>query len=68
MNKLTKSFLKYNFVIKYKKGTTDFLSRNAIDAMGIFSDQWKLVQEQDEFCNSIKQHMHKHKTNCSCNI
>jgi hypothetical protein len=31
----------------------DFLIQNAIDTIGIFSDQWKLAQEQDEFCSSI---------------
>ena len=41
----------------------DFLSRNATDAVGIFSDQWKLEQEQDEFCQSIKKHMHIHVNN-----
>jgi hypothetical protein len=44
-------------VIKYKKGSempADFFSQNAIDAVGFFSDQWKLEQEQDEFCFSIK--------------
>jgi hypothetical protein len=25
----------------------------------------KLAQEQENFCSFIKQHMHKHKTNCS---
>jgi hypothetical protein len=57
MNRLTEAFLKYNFMIKYKKGSempSDFLSRNAIDAMRIFSDDWKLKQEQDEFCRSNK--------------
>jgi hypothetical protein len=64
MNRLTEAFLKYNFVIKYKKGSkmpADFLSRNAIDAVGIFSDDWKLKQEQDECCQSVIKHMHIHK-------
>jgi hypothetical protein len=64
MNTLTEAFLKYNFVIKYKNGSemsTDFLSRNAINAVGISSDNWKLKQEQDEFCQSIRKHMHTHK-------
>jgi hypothetical protein len=41
LKRCTKAFLKYNFVIKYKKGSempTDFLSRNAIDAIGVFLD------------------------------
>jgi hypothetical protein len=57
MNRLTEAFLKSNFVIKYKKGSempADFLSQNANDAVGLFSDQWKLAQEQDEFCSSMK--------------
>ena len=69
MNRLTEAFLKYNVVIKYKKLNempANFLSRNAIDAVGIFSDNWKLKQEQDEFCQSIKKHMHTHKQTCSC--
>jgi hypothetical protein len=32
----------------------DFLSRNAIGAVGIFSDNWKLKQEQVELCQPIK--------------
>ncbi len=40
----------------------DYLSRNAIDVIGIFSDQWKLAQEeQDEFCT-----LYTHTNNCSC--
>jgi hypothetical protein len=69
MNRLTEDFLKYNFLIKYKKGSemlADFLCQNAIDAVGIFSHQWKLEQERNEFCSSIKQHMHRYKTMCSC--
>jgi hypothetical protein len=45
---------------------TDFCSQNAIDAIGIFSDKWKLAQEQDEICSSIKKHMHMLPSNCSC--
>jgi hypothetical protein len=55
-------------VNKYKKGSEmllDFLSPNAIDAVGIFSDHWKLEQERDEFFSSIKQHMQRHKAICS---
>jgi hypothetical protein len=41
MNRLSEAFLKYNFVIKYKERNevpAEFLSRNAIDALGFFSD------------------------------
>jgi hypothetical protein len=31
-----------------------YLSRSAIDVIGIFSDHGKLAQAQDEFCTSIK--------------
>jgi hypothetical protein len=71
INRLTEAFLKYNFVIQYKKGSempTDFLSRNAIDALGIFSDNWKLKQELDEFVkdthrDAMTVHERKNKTN-----
>jgi hypothetical protein len=43
----------------------DFLNRNATDAVGMFSDQWKLAEEQDEFCISITT-MHTHANKCSC--
>jgi hypothetical protein len=39
MNRLTEAFLKFSFVINYKKGSempADFLSQNGIDAVGIF--------------------------------
>jgi hypothetical protein len=57
MQRLTEASLKYNFVIEYKKGCeipADLISRNAIDRVGIFSDQWKLAHEQNEFFTSIK--------------
>ena len=66
MKRLTEAFLKYNFVLKFKKGIekpANFLSQNTIGAIGIFSDQWILAQEQDEFCNCIKKQMHKHTNN-----
>jgi hypothetical protein len=53
---------------KREKGSempADFLSRNAIDAVKIFDDNWKLAQEQDEYCQIIKQHMERKKA-CQC--
>ena len=50
MNRLTEAWTKYNFDIKYKKGSkmpAGFLSRNAMEAVGIFDDNWKIAQEQD---------------------
>jgi hypothetical protein len=38
-----------------------FLSKNAIRAVGFAADNWKLEQEQYEFCHSMKKHMHTHK-------
>ncbi len=46
----------------------EFLSRNAIDTVGIFSNQWKLEQEQDEFCHSIQKYMYTRKSNCNCDL
>ena len=49
MNRLTEAFLRYNFDIKYKKGSempADFLSRNAIDAVGIFDQNWIAAQSK----------------------
>ena len=57
MNRLTKAWTKYNFDIKYKKDSempADFLSRNAVEAVGIFDDNWKIAQEQDEYCEIVK--------------
>ena len=68
MNRLTEAFLKYNFEIKYKKGSempADFLSRNAIDAVSPFDDNWKTAQEEDDYCELIKQHMTQ-KSTCKC--
>ena len=68
MNRLTEAFLKYNFDIKYKKGSempADFLSRNAIDAVGIFDQNWITAQEQDKYCEIVKQHMAM-KKDCKC--
>ena len=68
MNRLTEAFLKYNFEIKYKKGSempADFLSRNAVEAIGPFDDNWTAAQEEDEYCGLMKQHMNP-KSNCEC--
>ena len=68
MNKLTEVWQKYKFDIKYKKGSkipADFLSPNAVEAVGIFDDNWILAQEQDEYCQIIKQHKENKKT-CHC--
>ena len=57
MNRLTEAFLRYNFDIKYKKGSempADFLGRNAIDAVGIFDQNWIAAQEQDKYCEIVK--------------
>ena len=43
----------------------DFLSRNAIEAVGIVNGNWKIAQEQDEYCEIVNQHMSK-KKNCQC--
>jgi hypothetical protein len=58
-------------VTKCKKGSeipANFLSRKAFDAVGSFSDNWKLEQVQDEFHQSTKKHMHTHKNNCKCKL
>ena len=68
MNRLTEAFLRYNFDIKYKKGSempADFLSRNAIDAVGSFDQNWIAAQEQDKYCEIVKQHMAMTK-DCKC--
>ena len=60
MNRLTKAWTKYNFDIKYKKGSempADFLSCNAVEVVGIFDDNWNMAQDQDEYCRMVKQHM-----------
>ena len=43
----------------------DFLSQNAVEAVGIFDDNWKVAQEQVEYCGIVKQHMSV-KKNCNC--
>ena len=51
MNSPTEARRKYDLDIKYKKGRkmpADFLSQNAVEAVGIFNDNWKIAQEQDE--------------------
>ena len=45
MNRLTEARKKYKFDIKYKKSSkmpADFLSQNAVNAVGIFDDNWKI--------------------------
>ena len=47
------------------------LNRNTIDAVGIFSDDWKLAQEQDDFKKKKKKHIQicpKHEENKNNNI
>ena len=62
MNRLTEAWQKYEFDIKCKKGSempADFLSQKTIDAVEIFDDNWKNAQEQEEYCQILKQHMQK---------
>ena len=69
MKRLTEAWTKYDFDIKYKKGSeipADFLSCNAVEAIDIFDDNWKLAQEQDKYCKIVKQHIFKKKS-CKCN-
>ena len=52
--------------IKYKKGSemaADFLSLIAVDVVGILDNNWKMAQNQDDYCEIVKQHMSK-KNNC----
>ncbi len=69
MNSLTEAFLKYDFVIKYKKGSEMppyFLSRNAIEKLGFFF-WWKEIRTRTGRILPVHQkHMHTHKNNCNC--
>jgi hypothetical protein len=46
----------------------DFLSQIAIDAVGIFSDLWKLAQELDEFAIPLKNTCTSTQTTAPVNI
>ena len=67
MNSLTEAWTKYDFDIKYKKGSempADFISRNAVDPVGIFDDNWKMAKEQNDYSKIVK-HMSVKKI-CQC--
>ena len=46
----------YEFEIKYSKGEVipaDYLSRNVLESIDIFSEDLVHLQKQDEFCTTI---------------
>jgi hypothetical protein len=46
----------YDFIIQYKKGSempADFLSRNVLDEIDVFSPDLPLLQARDEFANAV---------------
>jgi hypothetical protein len=54
MSRVIEAFIKFNFVIKYKKESempADFLRRNATDAVGICSVELKLEHNKMNFIN-----------------
>jgi hypothetical protein len=46
----------YNFIIQYKKGAempADFLSRNVLEEIQIFTPDFPLLQQRDEFAATV---------------
>ena len=46
----------YDFIIQYSKGAdmpSDYLSRNVLSSIDIFSEDIPNLQKQDSFCSSI---------------
>jgi hypothetical protein len=56
LNRLQEKMNNYDFIIQYKKGTempADFLSRNVLEEIDVFSPDLPLLQARDEFANAI---------------
>ena len=56
LNRLEHIMLDYDFEIKYLKGQVipaDYLSRNVLESIDIFSDDLFNLQKQDQFCNTV---------------
>jgi len=58
LNRLQEKMNSFDFVIQYKKGTempADFLSRNVLNEIDVFSPDLPLLQARDEFASSVIQ-------------
>ena len=56
LSRLEHAMTEYDFIIQYSKGAdmpSDYLSRNVLAAIDVFSEDIPLIQSQDEFAKSI---------------
>jgi len=56
LNRLTHKMNEYDFIIQYKKGAempADFLSRNVLEEIQIFTPDLPLLQQRDEFAAAV---------------
>jgi hypothetical protein len=57
-SRLEHKMTEYDFVIQYKKGSemsADFLSRNILDEIDVFTPELPLLQQNDEFAHEVSQ-------------
>jgi hypothetical protein len=60
LNRLQEAMLEYDFVIKYKAGAdmpADFLSRNVLAAIDVFTPDLPVLQIQDKFVGAVRRYM-----------
>ena len=56
LNRLEQAMTEYDFIIQYSKGAdmpSDYLSRNVLSSIDIFSEDIPNLQKLDNFCSSI---------------
>jgi transposase InsO family protein len=56
LNRLQEKMNNFDFIIQYKKGSempADFLSRNALEEINVFTPDLPLLQARDEFANAV---------------
>ena len=61
LNRLQHIMMDYDFEIKYLKGEiipADYLSRNVLESIDIFSEDLLSLQKQDQFCNAVTKFLH----------
>ncbi|MGV0986805.1 MAG: RNase H-like domain-containing protein, partial [Limnohabitans sp.] len=60
LNRLQEAMLDYDFIIRYKSGKempADYLSRNVLASIDVFTPDLPRFQDQDEFISAVKKYM-----------
>jgi len=62
LSRLEQKMTEYDFIIQYKKGSempADFLSRNVLAEIDVFTPDLPILQQRDEFAHSVIEFLQK---------